>query len=105
MVDAADLISATFAGVWVRVPLPAPTFQTPNQPRRNLSRPFVQPITSDLASLTDFVATEEKMAKETTHRDPEVRAARIERRAKKRADTVMRKQIMKARKNSALEEV
>ena len=35
------------------------------------------------------------MPKETTHRDPETRAARIERRAKKRADTVARKKIMK----------
>ena len=31
MVDAADLKSATFAGVWVRVPLPAPTFSTPEE--------------------------------------------------------------------------
>jgi len=44
------------------------------------------------------------MAKETTHRDPERRAARIERRARKRAETVMRRQAMKARKNRVLEE-
>ena len=37
---------------------------------------------------------ERNMPKETTHRDPETRAARIERRAKKRADTVTRKKIM-----------
>ncbi len=43
------------------------------------------------------------MAKESTHRDPEKRAARIERRARKRAETVLRKQIVKARKNSLWE--
>ena len=43
------------------------------------------------------------MPKETTHRDPEIRAARIERRAKKRADTVARKQSVKASKNRAIE--
>jgi len=47
---------------------------------------------------------ERNMAKETTHRDPERRAARIERRARKRAETVMRRQAMKARKNRVLEE-
>ena len=44
------------------------------------------------------------MPKETTHRDPETRAARIERRAKKRADTVTRKKIMKNMKNQVLED-
>ncbi len=44
------------------------------------------------------------MAKEATHRDPERRAARIERRARKRAETVMRRQAMKVRKNRVLEE-
>ena len=34
MADAADLKSATFAGVWVRVPLPAPIFLA----RRGLDR-------------------------------------------------------------------
>lgn len=43
------------------------------------------------------------MPKETTHRDPETRAARIERRAKKRADTVARKRTVKASKNKAVE--
>ena len=43
------------------------------------------------------------MPKETTHRDPETRAARIERRAKKRADTAARKQSVKASKNRAIE--
>ena len=44
------------------------------------------------------------MPKETTHRNPETRAARIERRAKKRADTVARKKIMKMMKARALED-
>ena len=44
------------------------------------------------------------MAKETTPRDPETRAARIERRSKKRADTVARKRIMKMMKARALED-
>ena len=44
------------------------------------------------------------MPKENTHRDPETRAARIERRAKKRADTVARKQIIKTMKARALED-
>ena len=44
------------------------------------------------------------MPKETTHRDPETRATRIERRAKKRADTVTRKKIMKMMKTRALED-
>ena len=48
-------------------------------------------------------AKEIHMPKETTHRDPEIRAARIERRAKKRADTVARKQSVKASKNRAIE--
>ena len=43
-----------------------------------------------------------KMPKETTHRDPEKRTARIERRAKKRAETVMRKKLVKTRKNGAI---
>ena len=38
------------------------------------------------------------MPKETTHRDPEKRAARIERRAKKRAETVNRKRLMRTAK-------
>ena len=46
---------------------------------------------------------ERKMPKETTHRNPETRAARIERRAKKRADTATRKKIMKMMKARALE--
>ena len=47
---------------------------------------------------------ERKMPKETTHRNPETRAARIERRAKKRADTATRKKIMKMMKARALED-
>jgi hypothetical protein len=43
------------------------------------------------------------MPKETTHRNPETRAARIERRAKKRVDTVARKKIMKMMKTRVLE--
>lgn len=43
------------------------------------------------------------MPKETTHRDPETRLARIQRRAKKRADTVTRKKIIKIMKTKALE--
>ena len=46
-----------------------------------------------------------KMPKETTHRDPEKRADRIERRAKKRADTVSRKQTVKMRKARPLQDV
>ena len=42
-----------------------------------------------------------KMAKETTHRDPIRRAERIERRAKKRVETAMRKKFMKMMKNNA----
>ena len=42
------------------------------------------------------------MAKTTTHRDPIRRAARIERRAKKRVETVMRKKLVKTRKNDAI---
>jgi hypothetical protein len=38
------------------------------------------------------------MPKETTHRDPEKRAARIERRAKKRAETANRKRLFKIMK-------
>ena len=48
---------------------------------------------------------EREMSKETTHRGPERRAARIESRAKKRAETVVIKKIVKARKNRPLEEV
>ena len=48
---------------------------------------------------------EKKMPKETTHRNPEKRADRIERRAKKRAGTVNRKQTVKARKARPLEDV
>ncbi len=44
------------------------------------------------------------MPKETTHRSLETRAARIGRRAKKRADTVVRKKIMKMMKIRAMEE-
>ena len=44
------------------------------------------------------------MPKETTHRSPETRTARIERRAKNRADTVTRKKIMKMMKTRALED-
>lgn len=43
-----------------------------------------------------------KMPKETTHRDPEKRAARIERRAKKRVETVNRKRLMKTAKADRL---
>jgi len=43
-----------------------------------------------------------KMAKETTHRDPIRRAERIERRAKKRVETVMRKKLVKTRINDAI---
>ena len=35
MADAADLKSATFTGVWVRVPLPAPTFFWPTDAARH----------------------------------------------------------------------
>ena len=45
------------------------------------------------------------MPKEITHRDPEKRAARIERRAKKRAGTAARKKIMKAMKTRSVEAV
>ena len=45
------------------------------------------------------------MPKETTHRDPEKRADRIERRAKKRADTVSRKQTVKMRKARPMQDV
>ena len=38
------------------------------------------------------------MPKEITHRDPEVRAARIERRIKNRADTAARKKVIRAMK-------
>ena len=48
---------------------------------------------------------EKEMAKETTHRGLERRATRIESRAKKRAETVLRKRFVKARKNRPLEEV
>ena len=41
------------------------------------------------------------MPKETTHRDPEKRAARIERRAKKRVETVMRTKLVKMMKSNA----
>ena len=44
------------------------------------------------------------MPKETTHRDPEKRAARIERRAKKRADTVARNKLMRSMKTRAVED-
>jgi|TARA_B100000809_G_scaffold11677_1_gene10885 hypothetical protein len=42
-----------------------------------------------------------KMAKTTTHRDPIKRAARIERRAQKRLETVMRKKLVKKMKIDA----
>jgi len=42
------------------------------------------------------------MAKETTHRGPIRRAERIERRAKKRVETVMRKKLVKTRINDAI---
>ena len=45
------------------------------------------------------------MAKETTHRSPERRASRIESRVKQRAETVLRKKLVKARKNRPLEEI
>ena len=48
---------------------------------------------------------EREMAKETTHRGPERRAARIEIREKKRAETVLRKKLVKERKNRPLEEM
>ena len=41
------------------------------------------------------------MAKETTHRDPIRRAERIERRAKKRVETVMRKELVKMMRDNA----
>jgi len=41
------------------------------------------------------------MAKITTHRDPIRRAARIERRAKKRVETAMRKKLVKMMRNDA----
>ena len=41
------------------------------------------------------------MPKETTHRDPEKRAARIERRARKRAETVIRKRVRTVAKINA----
>ena len=41
------------------------------------------------------------MAKETTHRDPIKRAERIERRAKKRVETAMRKTLVKLMKHGA----
>ena len=47
---------------------------------------------------------ESTMPKETTHRDPAKRAARIESRAKKRADTVARKKIMRSMKTRAVED-
>ena len=42
-----------------------------------------------------------KMAKTTTHRDPIKRAARIERRAQKRLETVKRKRLVKKMKIDA----
>jgi hypothetical protein len=42
-----------------------------------------------------------KMAKETTHRDPIKRAERIERRAKKRVETAMRKKLVKTMRDNA----
>ena len=41
------------------------------------------------------------MAKESTHRDPIRRAERIDRRAKKRVETAMRKKLMKIMRNNA----
>jgi len=41
------------------------------------------------------------MAKETTHRGPIRRAERIERRAKKRVETAMRKKLVKTMKNGS----
>ena len=41
------------------------------------------------------------MAKESTHRDPIRRAERIERRAKKRVETAMRKKLVKMIRNNA----
>ena len=40
-----------------------------------------------------------KMSKTTTHRDPIRRAARIEKRAKKRVETAMRKNLVKMMRN------
>jgi len=50
-------------------------------------------------------AKETNMPKETTHRDPEKRAERIERRARKRADTASRKRAAKLRKNQPSESI
>ncbi len=44
------------------------------------------------------------MPKETTHRDPEKRAARIDRRAKKRAGTAARRKITRSMKTRAVED-
>ena len=41
------------------------------------------------------------MAKEMTHRDPIRRAERIERRAKKRVETAMRKKLVKMMRTDA----
>jgi len=43
-----------------------------------------------------------RMAKTSTHRDPIKRAARIERRAQKRMETVMRKKLVKKMKVDAI---
>lgn len=40
MADAADLKSATFAGVWVRVPLPAPTIRAQKGPQTQIWGPL-----------------------------------------------------------------
>jgi len=43
------------------------------------------------------------MAKESTHRDAESRAARIERRVKKRMETVGRKKLMRMLKTKSVD--
>ena len=64
------------------------------------------PVSSPIDGADPLLGTikERKMPKETTHRNPETRAARIERRAKRRADTVARKKIMRMMKTRAMEE-
>ena len=61
------------------------------------------PLTGD--NVSGFLHREmnerKKMAKTTTHRDPIKRAARIERRAQKRLETVMRKKLVKKMKVDA----
>ena len=56
MADAADLKSATFAGVWVRVPLPAPTFST-SEETVNRGGLFVWLLTPSPSLLTKVLTT------------------------------------------------